>query len=122
MLLLHPSSHPHTYKMELQQISQNLIYHKSSTQHSSRSYVKFKAKLLVDVSLFEGIPENEVDIPDIVEQVECHSIHSLDRLKRDRNNTGMASWGQHIDDGHIRRLDGETLVSTVCVIHTFVYR
>lgn len=92
--------------MELQQISQNLIYHKSSTQHSSRSYVKFKAKLLVDVSFFEGIPENEVDIPDIVEQVECHSIHSLDRLKRDRNNTGTASWGQHIDDGHIRRLDG----------------
>lgn len=82
------------------------MYHKRSIQHSGRRYVEFKAKLLVYISLFKRIPENEVDIPNVVEQVERHSIHSLDWLQRDRDDAGTASWGQHIDDGHIRRLNG----------------
>lgn len=91
-------------------------------QYLSRSYVKFKAKFLVDVFFFEGILENEVDILDIVEQVECYFIYSFDWFKRDRNNIGMVFWGQYIDDGYIRRFDGQILVFIVCVIYIFVYR
>lgn len=71
---------------------------------------------------FEGILENEVDILDIVEQVECYFIYSFDRFKRDRNNIGTVFWGQYIDDGYIRRVDGQILVFIVCVIYIFVYR